>query len=150
MHRGHLAVIGAASSEVDQLVVVVATNAHKTTAMFTADERVAMLSECCRSLRNVLVARYRGLLIDIAKQIGASVLIRGGGKEHVAEKEMAYMNGCEGLRTLLIPSDPTTAFISSSQIRSLLAAGYLDAAINLVPESVAVYMRARREAQARL
>lgn len=144
VYRGHLTVIEAASSNLAKVVVVVATNSHKATGTFTTDERFAMVLDCCRSLRNVRVVAYGGLLIDVARSVGASVLVRGGGKEHATEKEMAYLNGCEGLRTLLIPSDPQTAFISSSQIRCLLAAGALDAVRSLVPPSVGDLMRARQ------
>ena len=141
--------IGAASSNLDELVVVVATNGQKATATFTTAERLAMVSDCCRTLKNVRVLAYGGLLIDIATHVGASVLVRGGGKEHETEKEMAYTNGCDGLATVLIPSDPQTAYISSSQVRALLAAGALDAATSLVPKSVADHMRTRQEAGVR-
>lgn len=141
--------IEAASSNLDELVVVVATNLHKATGTFTTDERLAMVWDCCRTLGNVRVLAYGGLLIDIARNVGASVLVRGGGKEHATEKEMAYMNGCDGLPTVLIPSDPQTAFVSSSLVRTLLAAGALDAATSLVPTSVAKVMRARQEAAVR-
>ncbi|HEX6393420.1 MAG TPA: hypothetical protein VFZ97_08255 [Acidimicrobiales bacterium] len=56
---------------------------------------------------------------------------------------MTYLNGCEGLPTLLIPSDPETAFISSSQVRTLIAVGALDTATKLVPAGVTDTANAR-------
>ncbi|HEX6393729.1 MAG TPA: adenylyltransferase/cytidyltransferase family protein [Acidimicrobiales bacterium] len=142
-HLGHIALIAAASEKLDQLVVVVATNPEKRTAMFSVQERLEMLSAACQDIGNVRVAAHSGLLIDIAAQVGATVLVRSAGKEHVDEEQMAYLNGCEGLPTLLIPSDPETGFISSSQVRTLIAVGALDAATELVPAGVADTAKAR-------
>ena len=50
--------------------------------------------------------------MDIAREFGADVLVRGAGKERLDEKGMACLNGLGGLRTALIPFEPPTAFIS--------------------------------------
>ena len=47
------------------------------------------------------------------------------------------------LPTLLVPSHPETAFISSSHVRTLIALGALDAAIELVPTAVIDSAKAR-------
>jgi pantetheine-phosphate adenylyltransferase len=146
VHLGHMALIAAAAENLDRMVVVVAANLQKQTAMFSVQKRVEMLSEACQHFRNVRVATHGGLLIDIAAQVGATVLVRSAGKEHVDEEQMAYLNGCEGLRTLLIPSDPATAFISSSQVRTLIGVGALDAAAELVPPGVTDRAQARENA----
>ena len=143
VHLGHVALIATASKNLDRVVVVVATNPRKRTAMFSVQERLEMLSVACQDLGNVRVAARSGLLIDIAAQVGATVLVRSAGKEHVDEEQMAYLNGCEGLPTLLLPSDPDTAFISSSQVRTLIAVGALDAAAELVPAGVTHKAKAR-------
>jgi len=136
VHLGHMALIATASEKLDRIVVVVAANPQKLSAMFSVQERLEMLSAACQHLGNVRVAAHGGLLIDIAAQVGATVLVRGAGKEHVDEEQMAYLNGCEGLPTLLIPSEPETAFISSSQVRTMIGVGALDAAAKVVPPSV--------------
>jgi pantetheine-phosphate adenylyltransferase len=136
VHLGHVALITTASERFDQLVVVVAGNASKKTGLFTIDERVALVSDACRPLNNVIVVSHTGLLVDIARLVGADVLVRSAGKEHADEKEMAYLNGLGGIPTLLIPSDPATAFISSSQVRSLVAAAVSRELGYLVPASV--------------
>ena len=111
--------------------------------MFSEQERLEMLSAACQDLGNVRITAHSGMLIDIAAQVGATALVRSAGKEHVDAEQMAYLNGCEGLPTLLIPSDPATAFISSSQVRALIAVGALDAATKLVPTGVADTARGR-------
>lgn len=145
VHLGHLSLITTASEKLDRLVVVVAANPQKRTGMFSVPERVQMLEGACRHLRNVDVAAHAGLLVDIAAQLGADVLVRGAGKEHVDEKQMAYLNGCDGLATLLVPSDPETAFISSSQVRSLIAVGAREAVAGLVPPTVTNVLNGRRQ-----
>jgi pantetheine-phosphate adenylyltransferase len=144
VHLGHMALIATACEKLDRIVVVVASNPQKRTAMFSVEERLEMLSGACQHWGNVRVAVHGGLLIDIAAQVGATVLVRSAGKEHVDEEQMAYLNGCEGLPTLLIPSDPATAFISSSQLRTLIAAGAIDAAAELVPPGVSHAAMARK------
>ncbi|HET9731208.1 MAG TPA: adenylyltransferase/cytidyltransferase family protein [Acidimicrobiales bacterium] len=141
VHLGHMAVITAASELLDRLVVVVAGNSRKETGLFTVDERVALLSGACGSLGNVRVVAHRGLLVDIATRVGADVLVRSAGKEHSDETGMAYLNGRGGMPTLLIPSDPATACISSSTVRSLTGGGRLAALQYLVPPSVAAELQ---------
>jgi pantetheine-phosphate adenylyltransferase len=136
VHLGHMALIDAASGMLDRIVVVVAVNSQKPTGMFPVRERLEMLTLAAHHLGNVQVTAHSGLLIDIAARVGATVLVRSAGKEHAIERQMAYFNSCEGLRTLLIPPDPRTAFISSSQVRGLIAVGALDAATKLVPPGV--------------
>lgn len=133
VHLGHVAMIEAASDALDRVVVVVATNSQKQQGMFPVWERLEMLSQASRHLANVEMTAHRGLLIDIAGRVGATVLVRSAGKEHPDERRMAYLNGCEGLPSALIAPDPRTAFISSSQVRGLIAAGDLEAAAKLLP-----------------
>ena len=102
-----------------------------------------MLRDACRSLNNVMVVSHDGLLVDIARLVGADVLVRSAGKEHADEKGMAYSNRRGGMPTLLIPSHPTTAFISSSHMRSLIAAGVFQELRHPVPASVISTLHAR-------
>jgi len=139
-----MALIDAASGMLDRIVVVVAMNSQKPTGMFPVGERLEMLTLASHHLGNVEVAAHRGLLIDIATRVGATVLVRSAGKEHAIERQMAYLNGCEGLRTLLIPPDPKTAFISSSQVRGLIAGGAFDTTTKLVPAGVTYPARGRQ------
>lgn len=128
-----MALVDAASAMLDRLFVVVAVNSQKPTGMFPVRVRLEMLTLATRHLGNVQVAAHDGLLIDIAARLGADVLLRSAGRENAIERQMAYLNGRNGLRTLLIPPDPDTAFISSSQVRGLVAAGAPDAASKLLP-----------------
>lgn len=136
VHLGHMAVITAACELFDRLEVVVAGNSQKKTGLFSIDERVALLSAACRRLKQINVGAHDGLLVDIARHLGADVLVRSAGKEHADEQGMAYLNARGGIPTVLIPSDAATAFISSSRVRALIAAGAFSEVRHLLPASV--------------
>ena len=74
--RGHLDIIKRASRMFDTLIVAVLNNSAKT-PLFTVEERVAMLEECCRGIPNVRVASFDGLTVAFAKACGATVMVRG-------------------------------------------------------------------------
>lgn len=78
---GHLDIIRRAARLVDRLVIGVAINRDKG-PLFTLDERVQMLrAECVDIERETGVEIYahpfENLLIDCARDVGASVIIRG-------------------------------------------------------------------------
>ena len=45
--------------------------------LFTVEERVAMLQECCKNIPNVTVESFDGLTVEFAKKRHASVMVRG-------------------------------------------------------------------------
>ena len=73
---GHLDIIGRAAKTVDELIVGVLNNGGKT-PMFTIDERVSMLEEVTVGIPNIKVMSFSGLLVDFAKQTGATTIVRG-------------------------------------------------------------------------
>lgn len=73
---GHLDIIERAAKIVDELVVAVLMNGSKS-PLFTVTERVDMLREVTKHIGNVKVMSFSGLLVDFAKEINASIIIRG-------------------------------------------------------------------------
>ena len=71
---GHLDIIKRSACMFDKLVVGVLNNSAKK-SLFTVDERVAMIESLIKDYPNVEVDSFDGLMIDYAKQIGASVVI---------------------------------------------------------------------------
>jgi len=136
VHLGHLSVITFASKQFESLYVVVASNTLKQTGLFDSTKRMELLAEATAHLPNVEVATQTGLLVDFAAHLGANVLVRSAGKEITIEKGMAYMNGHGAIPTVLLPTDPVTSFISSTQVRAVIASGDWDPLRNLVPENV--------------
>lgn len=73
---GHLDLIGRAAKIFDTLVVAVARNTDKT-GLFTADERIEMLSQITKQWVNVEVSSFEGLTAEFARQRKAIALVRG-------------------------------------------------------------------------
>jgi pantetheine-phosphate adenylyltransferase len=96
--NGHLDVIRRAIEVFDQVIVAVASNTsdpQKDRALFTADERVAMIRESLADTGGRATAdRFSGLLVDYCERIGARVIIRGlrAVSDFEYEFQMAMMN----------------------------------------------------------
>ena len=73
--RGHLDIIKRAKIN-DHLIVAVLINSAKH-PLFTVEERVALLQECCKGIPNVTVESFDGLTVEFAKKRHASVMVRG-------------------------------------------------------------------------
>ena len=73
---GHLNVIERASSLFDQIDVVVAVNPEKK-YLFSAEERVEMLSKLTEKYKNVSINTWNSLIVDYAEKNNANVLLRG-------------------------------------------------------------------------
>ncbi len=120
--RGHEDLITRSCEFVDKLVVAVARNSAKK-PLFTADERVEMIREVTRGNDCVDVQQFEGLLVNFARSVNASLIIRGlrAMSDFEYEFQMALMNRhlSPGLETVfMIPSVETT-FISSSIVREI-------------------------------
>ena len=74
---GHTDIISRASNLVDKLVIGVAINNDKS-PLFSLEERVALIeAECKHIAGNILVHPFENLLIQCARDVGASMIIRG-------------------------------------------------------------------------
>lgn len=74
--NGHLDMIERSAKLVDELVIGVLNNSAKN-SLFSVDERVSMIKELTQHLPNVTIGSFDGLLVDYAKSIDASIIIRG-------------------------------------------------------------------------
>ncbi|NKW71831.1 pantetheine-phosphate adenylyltransferase [Rhodobacteraceae bacterium R_SAG10] len=89
---GHLDIIRRARALVDRLVIGVAINGGKV-PLFDLDTRVAMITAECEGLARdtgmeIVVHPFENLLIDCARDVGASLIIRG--LRAVADFEYEY------------------------------------------------------------
>ncbi|MGH7879282.1 MAG: pantetheine-phosphate adenylyltransferase, partial [Candidatus Binataceae bacterium] len=77
IHFGHIDIIRRSVAIFDEVIVAIAYNPHKDSALFTADERVEMTRETIRDLEpKARVDKFSGLSVDYAERIGAQVIIR--------------------------------------------------------------------------
>ncbi len=120
--RGHEDLIRRSCEFVDKLVVAVAINSMKM-PLFTASERVELIKRVTSDNPCVEVHQFEGLLVNFARSVGASLIIRGlrAMSDFEYEFQMALMNRhlSPGLETVfMIPSLDTT-YISSSIVREI-------------------------------
>ncbi len=138
---GHLDVITKAAALVDVLHVLVAVNPQKTT-WFSIEEREALLRSVCPA--GVLVASTQGMVVDFAKSVGATWLIRGvrTTTDATAELELAALNAglAPNITTLFVNADPTLSEVSSSGLKAMAVGGR--ALENVCPSTVAKAVRA--------
>lgn len=141
--NGHLDVIERCVGIFDEVVVAVVANPSKS-PLFTSEERVEMLGECCAAWDNVKIATFSALLVDFAKQMDAQVIVKGlrAMTDFDYEFQMSQMNRhLSGIVTLFVATKPEYGYLSSSLVKEVARlGGSVDA---LVPEPVAVAMKER-------
>ena len=123
---GHLDVIARASQLVDEVVVAVAES-QKTGPLFTLEERVELVRQATAHLLNVRVEPFKGLLVDFAKELDATVVVKGlrAITDFEYEFQMTAMNYqlSPQLETLFIMSPPQYMYLSSSIVREISKMG---------------------------
>ena|SRR5687767_577248 len=122
--KGHEDLIHRSLEFVDQLIVAVAVNVAKQ-PLFTLDERVGLIKQTVSD--QVEVQSFDGLLAEFAKQVGASVIVRGlrAVSDFEYEFQMALMNRnlAPGIETVfLVPAFDLT-YLSSSLVREVARFG---------------------------
>ena len=124
--RGHEDLIHRSCEFVDKLVVAVANNSSKK-PLFTPDERVSLIRRATESNDCVEVRQFQGLLVDFAREVGATLIIRGlrAVADFEYEFQMALMNRnlSPGLETVFMVPSVETTYISSSIIREVAQYG---------------------------
>jgi len=144
IHYGHLDVIRRCIAIFDEVIVAIAYNPHKDSALFSPDERVDMIQETIRDLEpRARVDKFSGLSVDYAERIGARVLIRSlrAVTDFDYELQMAAMNKIikPGVETVFLFANPKLFFSASRLIREVASYGQL--LPELVPESVMKRLR---------
>jgi pantetheine-phosphate adenylyltransferase len=123
--NGHLDIVGRAASLFDEVVVAVGVNASKN-RLFTADERIDMLTTACRDLPNVRVDGFSGLLTDFCQQHDIVAIVKGlrAVSDFDYELQMAQMNSSLApIETVFVPTTPEYSFLASSLVKEVAAFG---------------------------
>ena len=146
LHNGHLEVIDTASRLFDGVVVAAVANPQKGEPLFALDERREMIGESVLHLDNVKVATFSSLVVDLAKDVGADVIVKGlrATSDFEYELQMAQMNeAISGLVTVFLPSASSSSFIASSLAREIARFGGAHRVSSMVPGPVAKRLEAR-------
>jgi pantetheine-phosphate adenylyltransferase len=122
--HGHLDIIARTARLADEVVVAVGDNMAKN-GLFTPQERVAMLRAACAPWDNVSVTLFTGLLVDFCAAHDIGLISKGvRAADFDYEVQMAQMNRrLTGVETILLPTDPQWAFVSSSLVREVATLG---------------------------
>ncbi len=135
---GHLDIITRCSAMFDDLVVGVVDDSFRKTSLFTTDERVFFLEESTKHLPNVRVMVLKGLVVTLAREVGAHVLVKGlrAVTDFEYEFQMAQLNRKldPDLETMYLMASPEYSFLSSSGVKEI--AKYGGCISDLVPEVV--------------
>lgn len=134
---GHLDIIERAGRTVDELIVGVLNNKGKT-PMFSIDERVSMLEEVTERLPNIRVMSFSGLLVDFARQTGATTIVRGlrAVSDFEYELQMAQTNRklYPQVDTMFLATSLKYSYLSSTIVKEV---AFFEGNIReFVPESV--------------
>jgi pantetheine-phosphate adenylyltransferase len=135
--NGHLDIIERAGHHFDTVVVAVLQNPAKQ-PLFSVEERVSMLKEATANLSNVEIDSFSGLLVEFAKRIGSTTIVKGlrAVTDFEYEIQMAQMNQrLAGIETFFMTTAPTWSYLSSSLVKEV--AQYGGDVSGLVPPAVA-------------
>ena len=135
--NGHLDLIQRGSKIFDELVVSILRNSEKV-PMFSVAERLEMLRELTADLSNVRIDTFDGLMVEYAKSIDASCVLRGirAVSDYEYELQMALMNRRlrPDLETVFMMPAEQYSYLSSRLVREAARLG--GDISGLVPELV--------------
>ncbi len=121
-----------------------ATNSSKQ-PLFSVEERVSLIRSALAGEPRIEVRSFGGLLVDFAREVGASLLIRGlrAVSDFEYEYQMALMNRhlSPRLETVFMVPSLDTTYISASLVREV--ARYGGDVDDLVHPRVAEALRAK-------
>ena len=129
--NGHMDLIAGACALCDTLVVAIGLHPSKQ-PLFPAEERISLIKAVAGPVAKkagvkLEVRTFSGLVVDFAREVKASILVRGlrDGTDLDYEMQMAGMNGVmhPGLLTVFLPSGPSERFITATLVRQIAAMG---------------------------
>jgi pantetheine-phosphate adenylyltransferase len=124
--NGHLDIIRRSRRVFDRVIVALLSNPRKQ-PMFELGERMGMMEDLLSDDPDIDVISFEGLLVDAARQHGASVVIRGlrAISDFEYEFQMAMMNRhLDGdLETMFMVPHEDYIYLSSSLIKEIYGLG---------------------------
>ena len=124
--NGHVDIVERSLHLFDEVIVAVAFNPHKDSALFSPEERVEMIRAATRSPR-VVADSFSGLLVDYVGQVGARVIIRGlrAVADFEYEFQMALMNRHlePRIETIFVMAGEAHFYTSSRLVKEVASLG---------------------------
>ncbi len=137
--NGHIDVITRASQIFDEVIVtVVNASVRKDRALFSAEERVGFIESATRHLPNVRADTFDVLIVDYARRVGATAIVKGlrAISDFEYELEMNQLNRhlADDIESVYLMAGPQYSFLSSSGVKEIATFGGDVSA--LVPDGV--------------
>jgi pantetheine-phosphate adenylyltransferase len=124
--RGHEDLVRRAAHIFHRVIVAIAASPDKA-PMFHIDERVELARGVFADLANVEITGYRGLTVDVARQYGNAVIVRGlrAVSDFEFEFQLANMGRhlAPGVETMFLTPKEQFTFISSTLVRQIAMLG---------------------------
>lgn len=143
--NGHLDVVRRGLGCFERVVIAIGHNPAKQRAL-SLEARVRVIEQATAGLAGVEVVSYQGLTVDFARRIGAVAMLRGlrGSADLEFEAPIAHANRkmAPAIDTVFMLTEPALAFVSSSLMREIFAAGG-DVSAWLPPAAVEELRRAK-------
>ena len=140
--NGHVDIVYRALKIFDEVIIGVANGDNKS-PMFSINERVDMIQETFKDMKNVSVESFDTLLVDFAKSKNIDTIVRGlrVASDFEYELQMGYANSSldPNIDTIYLMPRLKNAFVSSSIVRSILNKKKIPE--HLIPNGVIEYVR---------
>jgi pantetheine-phosphate adenylyltransferase len=129
--NGHVDVLRAALTLCDRLVIAIGVHAAKT-PMLSVDDRLELIDVVAGPIARqrgatVEACTFDNLVVDFAREVGATILIRGlrDGSDLDYEMQMAGMNAtmAPSVQTVFLPASPEARHITATLVRQIAAMG---------------------------
>lgn len=123
---GHVDIVRRGLRVFDRVVIGIGHNPKKQRVL-PLPVRIELCRAACAGLGDVVVQSYEGLTVDHARSIGAVAILRGlrDTVDFAFEVPQAHANRtlAPGVETVFVLTDPALAYVSSSLMREIVAAG---------------------------
>jgi len=124
--NGHIDIIKRSARTFDQLFVAVSQSPTKK-SFLTQDEKIIIIKDAIKELKNVEVKAFNSLLIDFASSVDAKIIVRGlrAVSDFDYEFQLAGMNRQldKNIETFFMTPSEEFANISSSLVKEIFKLG---------------------------
>lgn len=124
--NGHIDVIKRGSILFDKLIVSVGCNPSKA-SLFSVEERMEMIRENTKDLKNVKVDCFSGMLVDYLKEQKTNIILRG--IRTISDFESEYQRALTNralnkeVETVFVTASEQYAFLNSTLIKEVVSLG---------------------------
>ena len=123
---GHIDIIKRSAQLFDEVIVAILVDPDRK-YIFTLEEREEMINESIKDFNNVKVDSFSGLLVNYAKKVNSTVIVRGlrAVSDFEYEMQLTFMNKAldDNIETFYMMANKQYSFISSSIVKGVSGFG---------------------------